>query len=328
VTISEPLAQRPIRCTTLLRRHLLLVLTLLAGLGLAGSAAADTGILLLAHGGSDQWNGRVLALAKQVDATQPTEVAFGMATRSAIDSALQRLKARGVSEIVAVPLFVSSYSSVITATEYLLKLRPDAPKDLATFAAMDHSHGHEPAGAAARPAGDAGAVPGTQPIDSPVPIRAMTPALNDHPIVAEILKSRARTISRTPAQEAVILVAHGPSPEADNRKWLTDMQALATRFNATEGYASVDVLTLRDDAAKPVRDAATAELRQLVERRIGESRRILIVPLLMSFGGIEKGLITRLEGLPYAMTEAALMPDDRLATWVIEMAKHPGDAGR
>ena len=39
-------------------------------------------------------------------------------------------RTRGVTEIVAVPLFVSSQSSVITSTEYLLGLRVDAPNDL------------------------------------------------------------------------------------------------------------------------------------------------------------------------------------------------------
>jgi hypothetical protein len=51
-----------------------------------------------------------------------------------------------------------------------------------------------------------------------------------------------------------------------------------------------------------------------------ERRRVLIVPLLISFGGIDKGLRERLEGLPYAIPDAALMPDDRLVTWVLAMA--------
>src|SRR5688572_32764739 len=41
-------------------------------------------------------------------ATMPAEVAFGMATRANLQSAIDKLTARGVTEIVAVPLFVSS----------------------------------------------------------------------------------------------------------------------------------------------------------------------------------------------------------------------------
>ena len=78
------------------------------------------------------------------------------------------------------PLFVSSLSTVITSTEYLLGLRADAPAALANFARMNHA---------------------PIPVKSSLPVR-MTPALNDHPIVADILASRARAISRDPAKEA------------------------------------------------------------------------------------------------------------------------------
>ena len=39
----------------------------------------------------------------------------------------------------------------------------------------------------------------------------------------------------------------------------------------------------------------------MVEKRITEGRRVLIVPLLVSFGGIERGLRERLEGLAYGL---------------------------
>jgi hypothetical protein len=63
------------------------------------------------------------------------------------------------------------------------------------------------------------------------------------------------------------------------------------------------------------------QLRGIVERELTVGRRVLIVPLLIAFGGIERGLLERLEGLPYTMAEAALMPDDRLAAWVVAMAE-------
>jgi sirohydrochlorin ferrochelatase len=298
---------------------------LVLGVLLTHRAYADeTGILLLAHGGSAQWNTRVTELAAQVDKTRPTEVAFGMATRANIQAAVDRLTTRGVKEIVAVPLFVSSWSSVITSTEFLLGQRTEAPAELALFAKMNHAPGAATPGSA--PAGhDAAgheghaAADGTAPVKSPVPIR-MTRALNDHPVVAEILASRARSISRNPVEEAIVIVAHGPTGEEENRRWLGDMSSIAERLGKAERFASVDYLTLRDDAPKPVRDRATAELRDLVQKRTGEGRRVLIVPLLVSFGGIERGLRERLEGLPYALPDAGLVPDDRLATWVLAMA--------
>lgn len=285
----------------------------------APAAFAQQGILLLAHGGSAEWNQRVEALAAKVDEHHPTAVAFGMATRANIQAAVDRLVARNVKEIVAVPLFVSSWSSVITSTEYLLGQREEAPAALAAFARM--SHGPGAAHGAAHDAHEGhGSADGTMPVKSPVPIR-MTPALNDHPIVADILVSRARAIGTDPATEALVIVAHGPNEEEDNRRWLADMASLAERIRAREPFASIDYLTVRDDAPKPVWEKARAELRAVVEKHTTQGRRVLIVPLLISFGGIEKGLRERLDGLTYTMAASGLMPDDRLVDWVIESAR-------
>lgn len=286
----------------------------------ARTAAADPGILLLAHGGSAEWNARVTELAAKVNQTRPTEVAFGMATRATIQTGIDKLVARGATEIVAVPLFVSSWSTVITSTEYLLGLRAEAPAALAVYAKMNHAPAA--AGAATGHEGHTMATDGTTPVKSPVPIR-MAPALNDHPVVADVLASRARAISRSAAQEALVIVAHGPNEEEDNRRWIADMRSLAARVGQSEKFPSIEYLTLRDDAPKPVRDAATEQLRGIVQRELAAGRRVLIVPLLISFGGIERGLRERLEGLSYTMADAALMPDDRLATWVLAMAERP-----
>lgn len=172
------------------------------------SYADEAGILLLAHGGDAQWNARVTELAAQVDKSKPTEVAFGMATRANTQAAVDRLAARRVTEIVAVPLFVSSWSSVITSTECLLGLRAEPPAALAASAKMSHSQPGAPTSAAAISAAHEAhtEADAASPVKTPVPIR-MTRALNDHPIIAEILTSRARSVSRNPIEETMVIVA-------------------------------------------------------------------------------------------------------------------------
>jgi len=230
------------------------VLFVLVGAAVGAQAPAKTGVLLLAHGGAAQWNERVNAVAKSVDASQPTEVAFGMASRASIQAAVDKLTARGVTAIVAVPLFVSSHSSVITATEYLLGLRAEAPADLKIFAKMNHGAHGAPAAPASEHAAHAPAVDPASPIAKTVPVR-MTPAFNRHPLIAQIVADRARSISTAPANEAVILVAHGPVPEDDNRRWLDDMAVLAEQVRAAAPFASVDYMTVRDDAGPAMREA-------------------------------------------------------------------------
>lgn len=279
------------------------------------------GVLLLAHGGSGVWDENVLAIVRAVDATYPTEVAFGMATRANIQAAADRLAARGATEIVAVPLFVSSHSSVVRATAYLLGLRAEAPPEMAIFAKMAHGsssqgaqggHGGSNGHGAHNGHGASAAGDGSTPIVSTLPIR-MTDALNSHPILGAIVADRAREISRNPSRESVILVAHGPTGEADNARWLADLQTLAGHL---DGYASVDILSLRDDAKAPVREQATADLRAKVGAAHAAGRDVLIVPVLLSYGGIERGLKTRLEGLDYRLPSQGIAPDARLADWV------------
>lgn len=300
-----------------MRRLLLPIIAIVLLIAAARPARADgSGILLLAHGGSGAWNAQVETLATLIDPVRPVEIAFGMANRASIQAAVDRLTARGVSEIVAVPLFVSSHSSIVTSTAYLLGLRPTAPPELAVFARMRH-------GAADDHAAHGVDQPAADPLArvvSRVPIVRMTPALDTHPIVAEILVTRARALSRSPRDEAVVLVAHGPVSDAENRRWLADMHGHAAAIGRALRGASVDALTVRDDAPAPIRAAAAEELRRVVASRVAQGRRVIVVPLLVSFGGIEAGIAARLQGLPYSMAPAGLLPDARLAQWILTMA--------
>jgi sirohydrochlorin ferrochelatase len=272
------------------------------------------GVIILAHGGKANWNEEVMKVRAEVDKVHPAEVAFGMASKRTIQKAADKLTERGVKRIVAVPLFISSHSTVITSIEFLLGQRADAPKDLAIFAKMDHGDGGHDAHSSH--SGSAEASDGTTPIKTSVPI-SMTRALDDHPKVAEILTARAKTLGGEPANEVVIVVAHGPVTEESNRKWLADMSSIVVRMKNETSFKRIEYMTVRDDAPEPIRSQATADLRAIVEKAKAENATVLIVPLLLSYGGIEEGVKKRLEGLPYKMSTQGLLPDERLAKWVL-----------
>lgn len=272
---------------------------------------SKTGVLLLAHGGKQNWDAEVMKVAAEVDRTMPAEVAFGMASKRTIQAAIEKLVARGVEKIIAVPLFISSHSTVITSTEFLLGQRSEAPPELAIFAKMDHSggghHDHQKMDMSFDP---------TSPVNSPVPIE-MVSALNRHPLVADILLSRAVEVSRDPENEVVVVVAHGPVSDEHNDRWLADIGSLVEVMRGKSEFKRIEYLTVRDDAPEPVRNRATEELRGIVKRAVDEKKKVLMIPLLLAYGGIEDGIKERLDGLPYQMTEHALLPDERLARWVI-----------
>ncbi len=277
------------------------------------------GILLLAHGGRADWNQEVLALAARVDPSVPIEVAFGMANKRTIRDALDRLADRDVTSVVAVPLFVSSHSSVMRATEYLLGTRDQAPPQMEAFgnmAARMASRRGSRGDDGDDPAGDDPGFDWTTPVETTIPI-TVGGALDAHALVAEILLSRALNVSEAPEEEVVVVVAHGPSSEEDNELWLGNMGILVEAIRPRTGFSRIEHLTVRDDASEPVRDQATEELRAVVEGAVDEGKSVLIVPLLLSYGGIETGIRRRLEGLPYRMAGQALLPDERLSEWVL-----------
>lgn len=304
----------------------LFLLAIGSGVSLA-QAMADRkiGVMILAHGGKATWNEEVMKVRAEVDKVYPAEVALGMASRRTIQAAADKLAARGAERIVAVPLFISSHSTVITSTEYLLGQRPDAPADLAKFAKMDHGSGGSDGGHGSHGGGHSShsTYDGTKPIETKLPV-IMTRALDDHPKVAEILTSRAKALGSSPENEVVIVVAHGPVTDESNRKWLADMSSLVATMKKETDFKRIEYMTVRDDAPEPIRSLATAELRSMVEKAKAENAEVLIVPLLLSFGGIEEGVKKRLEGLSYKMSPQGLLPDERLAQWILLSASSAG----
>lgn len=272
------------------------------------------GILLLAYGGSIRgWNEEVRHVADMVDLSMPTEISFGVATRASMQSAVDRLTARGVSRIVAVPLYISSHSSAIESIAYLLGQRTTAPEEMKEYAKFELG-GHGPN---AKPVTDEQLAELEKPIQSKAAIR-LTSALDHHRIVSDILTDRAASISASPAHEVVVLIAHGPVTEEESKLWLADMQKISTQIRQQTHYADIKFLTLRDDAPAAIREAATQELRKTVKSITDSGNKALVVPLLLSYGGIENSLRERLKGLQYAMPTQALLPDRRIANWVLE----------
>lgn len=262
--------------------------------GAPGADAAQTGVLVLAHGGSEHWNRVVEQTVEQADLAYPTRVAFGMGMTAQEVAELQRavddLQQQGVERIIAVPLFVSSTSEVIEQLRYLLGLQTHGPWE-----------------AAARP------------VTLHVPV-VLTDALDDDPVVAEILLERARAMSRAPEEETVVLVAHGPTSPEDNARWLEVMARVAGRMQREGGFHAVIPVTMQDDAPPPVREAAIQKMREVVEQASRE-RRTLVVPLLIASGGIETKIPECLQGLQYVYGGAALLPHPKLAAWIARQVR-------
>jgi len=140
--------------------------------------------------------------------------------------------------------------------------------------------------------------------------------MNDSAVVVEILLDRAQEISSTPAKETVIIVAQGPRDDSDNDKWNQILQNVAKRLKERGGYKNAEGLTLREDAFPVTRQAAIEHLRERVKAADQPGTRTLVVPLLLSPGGIEHKIALELRGLNYTYNAKTLLPDSRISEWI------------
>ena len=187
----------------------------------------DIGVLVLAHGGSQEWDDTVRQAVRDAQLPVPTMAAFGMGMHPQelvqLQQAVDLLEQQGVQRLVVVPLLVSSHSEVFRQYEYLFGIRQQAEWP------------------------EAG-----PPIRRHASIIMGTP-LDDHPVVADVLADRAVSLSETPAHETVVLVAHGPNGDRDNARWLEAMEHVAKLLKERSGFLRVVTVTMRDDATGSVK---------------------------------------------------------------------------
>ncbi len=275
----------------------------------------SVGYLLIAHGSTHNhggshghhshgdvtqrpWEKSVLETVKDVkkETGVALEVAFGMWDTHSFQTAVDKLITHGVKRVHIIPLFVSSHSIVIRAQKYQFGVLPEPPVELK----------------------------GLQKVQLPEGVDLVYgKPLDDSPRLTSILTRRAQSLSDNPAQETLILVAHGPVEDVDNKEWVKTLQAHSVQIQnsmANQGrrFAKVEVLTLRDDASKAVQQKATKEFRGLVQQAIKENKTPLILPVLIAKGGIEKRLLQRLDGLTFTYKGEMIAPDKELARWIID----------
>ncbi|MBS1491381.1 MAG: hypothetical protein JSS93_12720 [Bacteroidetes bacterium] len=292
------------------------------------------GVLVLAHGGSEAWNQLIVGTTESIGKKYPVEVAFGMALPRTLQEGIDKLENKGVNKIVVVPLFISSHSFIIRQTEYLLKKRnvlADSPVVMDhspgvennTHGSMDTHHSNNMSHGSGHESHESSHT--TLPQLNFKSEVILTQALDDSPIVAEILYARIKELSVNPNNETVIIVGHGPNPEEDNKNWVKTMESLAAQVQQKqkkEGIASrfIFSVTVRDDANREVYEQAKENLRALV-RQASKQGDVIVVPLLLSKGGIEQGIIKRLDGLTYKWSGKMLLPDPKVEQFIENSVK-------
>ena len=296
------------------RVRLISVLLLALTTGCAGhranramlSAIPDNfGLLLMAHGGSTEWNGRVVDAVAPLRAEYPVEVAFGMADAVSIQDAIGRLEARGVRRIGVVRLFISG-ESWYTRTEQILGLRLGAPEPpVATT--RTHAGGHG--------APDQGME--FWKVKSASSFALSTQGLANIPAIGTVLVDRVRPLSRKPELEDVLILAHGSGDDSENERWIEYIDARADLVREFRPFRRVQVATLREDWPEK-RAESEQRIRAFVRRASDEGGRAIVIPFrVYGFGSYAQVL----DSLDYVSDGQGLIPHVNVTKWIEEQAK-------
>lgn len=283
--------------------------------GMIDAQEGRVGTIVVAHGGSAEWNAHVRDVARQVNTGGPVAVSFLMGPEAAttrFQDVARTLERSGVAAIVVVPLLVSSHSEHYQQVRFLAGLTDSI--DHALHAHMGHG--------------------GLEPVKLEVPIRVAR-ALDDSPILAEILSARALALATAPSRQALFLVGHCPNGAEDYAHWMTNLRAVAGRIRGRTPFADVRVDLVRDDAPAHVRAEAVRRVRELIELQYRITRdTVVVVPVLLSRGRVSRETFMKdLSALPVAYSGDPLLPHPGLARWVEQRVHEsrrelPGLAGR
>jgi len=259
--------------------------------------AAQTGLLVVAHGADSGWNDRVRATVAQVQWSHgPVALAFLMgpeAESAGWDPAVDVLLAGRVTSIIIVPLMVSSYGGHYREIEYYSGLGDAA-------AGHTMSLRHHPL---------------------PVPAR-VTPALDSAAELGEALVARWRELANVDRFRPLVLIAHGPTDSLDAIRWVANLRAASAPLSRAGLREPPGVGLLWDDAQPVARAAAVAALRDTVNARATLARdSVVVLPVLIACGSIDREKLPRdLEGLPVRYLRASLAPLPPLARWIERIA--------
>lgn len=293
---------------------LLFSLMVFSRVSTAGDDCSIRGVLVVAHGSHkhghhinsmsehDHWNetvtDAVVELKKRLQF--PVELALGMWDKESFQMGIDKLVAKNVCALKVVPLFISSDSEVIEVQKYMLGVREDLNFPVNV---------------------------GRLRIPSQIKIVQYGKALDTHEFVSEILEERVSEMSQHPQVEGVILLAHGPYTDLIEPRWIELLKVHGSRIQQDvlskrgEKFDDISYFTLRDDSPPHIRNERTRLIREKVKELNQKNIRPLVMPVILSAGGIESGILERLEGLRYSISGKYLMPHTKIVDWLELSAK-------
>lgn len=254
----------------------------------APSVRDSIGVLGLGHGYAGDGNDQFKAGYASVATVHPTAVGLGMSMMdsSHVQAAVDKLTAAGATTIVVLPSETSETSSLVRQWHYMFGLTDDS------------GYLEVP-----RVRTKARIIMATSPTRSP--------------IIGRILGENLKTASKNPANEAAILIMHGPERKEENDEELQNLARLAAIAKDVTGISEVSYGSLQDDAPPEIRAANVARMREWIAKANAAGKTVLVEPVLLTASGrVSQKIGKDLGGLNYTFVDKGMIGHPLFAQWV------------
>jgi len=248
------------------------------------------GVVVISHGAPGAiWNDTVRKLVSTVKSPYPLETAFlDYDEERTLDKAVKRLEAKGVNEVLIAHLSPSSYSNHHEEIFYLTGFR----KDLGIYT--------ETAG---------------KPIQSTIRTFAISPCMDTHPLIVEVLRGYAKELSENPPAESLILLGHGPVEEVENIMWEKQLKRIAEEIRKTLPFREIVCMTLREDSADLISNQAQDDLRETAQR-LSTQGKVLVVADALGAGMLQEEVKQLLKGIPAVVSQKGIISHPNAIKWI------------
>ena len=243
------------------------------------------GVLIISHGSRDHtWVELVRSACAEVDLpgacrSFPIACCFlELVEGHLIQDGIDELEQAGVTDIITVPLFLSSGSTHLDEIAWALGVQsePQLPTDLERLRVSSRVH--------------------------------LCAPIDDDPEIAALVVEKLAALSRDPSRELVLLIGHGSEQPDFQARYRKGMRSLAAQVKRLGGFVEADIALLLPDEAAGRLQAWRHERPELT---------VLVVPLFLSQGYFTSRVIPeRLTGLDYVYNGMALLPSRRVTEWI------------
>ena len=248
------------------------------------ASPSEIGVVIMPHGSTQPWNDAAERVIEPLKAKYKIEMAYGMGDPGIIQEAVSKLEQQGIKRIVFVRMYQLAHH-MKPSSDYILGLA-ESPRPHGASGGHGHDANYPPQ------------------VRSAVLFSAFG-GYEEYPEIAQVVCERIAEISKDPAKETVLLLAHGSETDQDNAEWISVMNANIERVKKDPRCASfkaIKAATVREDWPEQ-RERAVADVRKTIQENAKTGRVLVIANRLYGSGPYKK----MLTGLDFEMNEKGLV---------------------